>query len=59
MLTCGDHSPPEKAYAMAEQEFGRPFVTKGAISNSMEDQPEADARIKEFANAIQDALAVK
>lgn len=59
MLTCGDHSPPEKAYTMAEQEFGRPFVTKGAISNNIEDQPEADARIKEFASAIQDALAVK
>ncbi len=57
MLTNGDHSPPEKAYAMAETELGRPFNATGAIANSIEDQPEAEARISAFASAIKDALA--
>jgi flavodoxin len=59
MLTCGDHSPPEKAYAKAEQELQRPFVAKAAISNNIEDQPEAETRIKEFARAIRDAIPEK
>ncbi|MEJ8561967.1 hypothetical protein QTO30_12570 [Yoonia sp. GPGPB17] len=41
MLTCGDHSPPEKAFAMAEVELGRGFQGKAAIGNSIENEPKA------------------
>jgi hypothetical protein len=57
MLTCGDHSPPKKAYARAEKEFGRTFIAKSAIANGIEDQPEAEAKIIEFARSIRDAIA--
>ena len=57
MLTSGDHSPPQKAYGVAEQELGRPFAAKSAISNNIEDQPEADTRIIEFTRVIRDAIS--
>jgi hypothetical protein len=56
MLTCGSQSSPEKAYARAETELGRSFVTMATISNGIEDQPEAETKIAEFAKAMEDAL---
>lgn len=56
MLTCGDHSPPQKAYMRAEQEFGRSFAAKAAIANSIEDQPQAETKIAEFVKAIREAI---
>jgi hypothetical protein len=33
-LTCGSHSPPQKAFAAGVADLGRPFVATAALSNS-------------------------
>ena len=57
MLTCGETARPEKAFAIVAAELRRPLVAQDAISNSIEDQPEADQKIAAFANAMRDAVA--
>lgn len=57
LLTCGDHSPPEKAYEMAEQVLGRHFVAKASIPNGLENTPEAQQTIKCFVTTILYAIS--
>lgn len=56
LLTCGGHSPPEKAYAKAQKETGLRFVAEAAVSNSIEALPEAEGIITAFAEKILNAL---
>ncbi len=52
LLTSGGHSPPQKAYAMAEQVLGRAFAVQEAIPNSIEDTPDMDDKIARFASDL-------
>lgn len=51
-LTCGGHSPPEKAYAKAKRDLGRPFTATAALTNNAEGTQEEDRIVDEFLNTF-------
>lgn len=51
-LTCGGHSPPEKAYALAEKDLDRTLAVKAALANSKENTPDEDRILAEFLDAF-------
>ena len=57
LLTCGDHSPPEKAIALVESKLGRPLAATGAIPNKLENTAEGQKRLDDFIAATQQAIA--
>lgn len=56
LLTSGAHSPPEKAYALAERDLGRSFVATTSIANGIADTATAGDRIRDLAAAITGAI---
>lgn len=52
LLTCGDHSPPEKAYVLVEQELGRPLAAEAAIANDREMTTEERRILGDFADKL-------
>jgi len=52
LLTSGEQSPPEKAYAMAEEVLGRAFAAQEVIPNSIEDTPAMHDKIARFADGM-------
>ncbi len=47
-LTCGDHSPPEKAYAIAEKDLGQPLDVTAALANKKEGTAEEEQIVTSF-----------
>ncbi|MFG5383544.1 hypothetical protein [Yoonia sp. R2-816] len=52
LLTYGDHSPPEKAYALVEQELGHPLAVTAAIANDREMTTEEQRIFADFAATL-------
>ncbi len=52
LLTCGDHSPPEKAYILVEQELDHPLAVKAAIANDREMTTEEQRIFADFAATL-------
>lgn len=57
-LTCGGHSPPEKAYALAEEDLGRSLAVKAALVNGMEGTPDEERILAEFLDAFSKVVPV-